>query len=124
MYCMCSNYKVDLLILSTLIYSFTWLFQYCYYSIYSINSTKLRVQFYIIHPFLPPVSFPFPHPVPCYCLLLHVVAQSLKPVKRLATCKRAQQLLTMLGQQCWEFWELLRPLVRSFIRLRQGVPNR
>ena len=42
MYCMCSNYKVDLLILSTLIYSFTWLFQYCYYSIYSINSTKVK----------------------------------------------------------------------------------
>ena len=66
MYCMCSNYKVDLLILSTLIYSFTWLFQYCYYSIYSINSTKLRVQFYIIHPFFH--RFPFR-----FHTLLHVL---------------------------------------------------
>ena len=34
--------------------------------------------------------------------LLHVVAQKLKPVKLLATCKRTQQLPTLLGQQCWE----------------------
>ena len=31
--------------------------------------------------------------------LLHVVARSLKPGKRLATCKRTQQLPTLLGQQ-------------------------
>ena len=31
-------------------------------------------------------------------MLLEVVAQSLKPVKRLSTCKRTQQLST-----CWEF---------------------
>ena len=54
---------------------------------------------------------------PC-CVLLGVVAQSLKPVKLLATCKRTQQLPTMLrpfargfklrangrnnSQHCWE----------------------
>ena len=44
----------------------------------------------------------FAHPVACCCVLLGVVAaQSLKPVKLLATWKRTQQL-----QQCWE---LLRP---------------
>ena len=37
---------------------------------------------------------PFAHP-PC-CMLLEVVAQSLKPVKRLSTCKRTEQLPT-----CW-----------------------
>ena len=37
---------------------------------------------------------PFVHP-PC-CMLLEVVAQRLKPVKRLSTCKRMQQLPT-----CW-----------------------
>ena len=42
-----------------------------------------------------------------YCMLLRVVAQ---PVKRLATCKRTQQLPTWLGQQCWE---LLRPFART-----------
>ena len=35
---------------------------------------KLRVQFYNINPFLPPVSFPFPLPVACFilccCMLL------------------------------------------------------
>ena len=31
-------------------------------------------------------------PVACCCVLLGVVAQSLKPVKRLATCKRTRQL--------------------------------
>ena len=40
---------------------------------------------------------PFAHPVACCCVLLGVVAQSLKQVKRLATCKRAQQLPTLLG---------------------------
>ena len=28
----------------------------------------------------------FAHPVACFCVLLRNVAQSLKPVKRLATC--------------------------------------
>ena len=45
-----------------------------------------------------------------YCMLLRVVAQCLIPVKRLATCKRTQQLPTWLGQQCWE---LLRPFART-----------
>ena len=42
---------------------------------------------------------PFAHPVACYCVLLEVVAQRLKPVKLLATCmyKWTQQLPTMLG---------------------------
>ena len=35
---------------------------------------------------------PFVHPVPCCCALLGVVAQSLKPVKLLATSKRTQQV--------------------------------
>ena len=43
--------------------------------------------------------------------LLHVVAQSLKPVKLLATRKRTQQLPILLGRQCWE---LLCPFVRRF----------
>ena len=46
---------------------------------------------------------PFVHPVACCYILLRVVAQSLKPVKLLATYKRTQQLPTMLGvvgQQC------------------------
>ena len=41
---------------------------------------------------------PFVHPVACRWMLLRVVAQSLKPVKLLATYKRTQQLpMTMLG---------------------------
>ena len=36
---------------------------------------------------------PFAHPVACCWMLLRVVAQSLKPVKRLALCKRTQH--------CW-----------------------
>ena len=48
--------------------------------------------------------------VGCYFMLrphtlLHVVPQCLKPVKRLSTCKRTQQLPTQLGQQ---YWQLLR----------------
>ena len=54
---------------------------------------------------------PFAHPVACCCGLLGVVAQSLKPVKLLATRKRTQQLPILLGQQCWE---LLCPFVRRF----------
>ena len=53
---------------------------------------------------------PFAHPVACCCVLLGVIAQSLKPVKRLATCKRAQKLPTLSGQQCRE---LLGPFARS-----------
>ena len=60
---------------------------------------------------------PFAHPVACCCVLLGVVAQSLKPVKRLATCKRTQQLTTLLGQQCWE---LLRPFTPGF---KQQIPQ-
>ena len=46
---------------------------------------------------------PFAHPVSCHCLLLGVVAQSLKPAKLLGMCKRTQELPTMLGvvsQKC------------------------
>ena len=35
---------------------------------------------------------PFAHPVACCWVLLGVVAQGLKPIKLLATCKRTQQL--------------------------------
>ena len=42
------------------------------------------------------------HPFAC-CMLLRVVMQSLKPVKILAPCKRAQHC-----------WELLRPFARSW----------
>ena len=56
---------------------------------------------------------PFAHAsvcTPC-CMLLGVAAQSFKPVKRLATCKRTQQLPALLGQQ---WWELLSPFAVSF----------
>ena len=53
---------------------------------------------------------PFAHPDACCCVLLGVVAQSLNPVKRLATCKRTQQLPTLPGQQCLV---LLRPFALS-----------
>ena len=36
-------------------------------------------------------------PVACCCVLLGVVAQSLKPIRLLATCKRTQQLPTLLA---------------------------
>ena len=42
---------------------------------------------------------PFTQPVACCWALLGVVARSLKPGKRLATCKQTQQLPTLLGQQ-------------------------
>ena len=42
---------------------------------------------------------PFTQPVACCCALLGVVARSLKPGNRLATCKQTQQLPTLLGQQ-------------------------
>ena len=44
---------------------------------------------------------PFAHPAACCYVLFGVVVQSLKPVKRLTTCKRCK---------CWE---LLRPFARS-----------
>ena len=47
---------------------------------------------------------------PC-CMLLGVVAQSLKLVKLLATSKRTQHLPEVWGQQCWE---LSHPFARSF----------
>ena len=61
---------------------------------------------------------PFAHLVACCCVLLGVVAQSLKPVKRLAPYKWTYQLPTLLGQQCWE---LLRSFVRSLTRSPEGV---
>ena len=51
---------------------------------------------------------PFAHPVACCCVLLGVVAQSLKPVKLLG--------LGLVGQQCWE---LLRPFARSLLKKGQ-----
>ena len=47
---------------------------------------------------------PFAHPVACWW---EFIAQSLKPVKLLATCKRTQQLPTLMGvvrQQCCVRW--------------------
>ena len=61
---------------------------------------------------------PFAHLVACCCVLLGVVAQSLKPVKRLAPYKWTYQLPTLLGQQCWE---LLRSFARSLTRSPEGV---
>ena len=58
-------------------------------------TTPNFVRFYMLRLFV--------HPVACCWMLLRVVAQSLKPVKLLATYKRTQQLPTMLGvvgQQC------------------------
>ena len=50
---------------------------------------------------------PCAHPVACCCVLLGVVAQSLKhPVKLLAPCKGTQ-----------DCWELLRPLSRTIVAL-------
>ena len=43
-------------------------------------------------------SFAHSAAVACDSVLLRVVAQSLKPVKLLATCKRTQQLPTLLAQ--------------------------
>ena len=57
---------------------------------------------------------PFAHPVACCCVLLGVVAQSLKPFKLLSTWKWTQQLPTMLGvvgQPC-----CVRVFVRGFIQ--------
>ena len=42
---------------------------------------------------------PFAHPVAWCCVLLESVAQSLRPVKLLTTCKRTQQLPTLLGRR-------------------------
>ena len=50
----------------------------------------------------------FAHPVACCYLLSGVVAQILKPGKLLATCKRTQQIPTMLDQHCWELFGLVR----------------
>ena len=58
----------------------------------------------------PALLRPFAHPAACCCVLLRVVEQSLKPVKLLATCKRTQQLPSLLGQP---YWELLRPFAQS-----------
>ena len=60
----------------------------------------------------------FANPVACGCVLLGVVAQSLKRVKLLAAFKQTQQIPTLLGQQCWE---LLSPFVRSFIFKSQSL---
>ena len=50
---------------------------------------------------------PFAHPVACCCVLLGVVAQSLKPpVKLLTPCKGTQHC-----------WELLRPFSRTIVAL-------
>ena len=54
---------------------------------------------------------------PC-CMLFNVVAQSLKPVKRLAPCKRRLHCwpTTYNSQHCWES---LRPFARSLMAYRE-----
>ena len=47
----------------------------------------------------------FVRPVACCCVLLGVVAQSLKPVKLLDTSKRTQQLPTMLRPFARDFYD-------------------
>ena len=75
-------------------------------SIYNIKAackwTRHRWIFHVVS---------FAHAVVCRCVLLGVVVQSLKPVKRLARSKWTQQLPELLGQQCWE---LLCLFARSF----------
>ena len=60
---------------------------------------------------------PFAHPVAFGCVLLGIVAQSLKPVKLLATCKRTQQILKLLGvvrqQSCIRLHGALRSLINE-----------
>ena len=51
------------------------------------------------------------------CCTCFVVVQSLKPVKLLAPCKRAQHCLAKKSQHCWE---LLRPFARSWKEKRKG----
>ena len=55
---------------------------------------------------------PLAHPAACCCVLLGVVAQSLKPIKLLATCKQTQQLPTSwannVGSCCVRFHVLLK----------------
>ena len=63
---------------------------------------------------------PFVHPVACCWMLLRVVAQSLKPVKLLASYRRTPQLpTTMLGvvcqQCCIRLHTALRPTVSPIL---------
>ena len=60
-----------------------------------------------------PSPLRFAHPVACCCELLGVVAQNLKPVKLLATCKRTQQLPAML-----------RPFARSLTEILEHAQPR
>ena len=60
-----------------------------------------------------PSPLRFAHPVACCCELLEVVAQNLKPVKLLATCKRTQQLPAML-----------RPFARSLTEILEHAQPR
>ena len=63
------------------------------YSSVHVNGRKV-VGYYMLRPFA--------HSVACFCVSLAVVAQTLKPVKLLATRKRTHQLPTILivfGQQ-------------------------
>ena len=55
---------------------------------------------------------PFAHPIACFSVLLGVVVQSLKPVKRLTTSKRTQQLPTLLGQNVTNYCVRLHTLLR------------
>ena len=65
---------------------------------------------------------PFTQPVACCCALLGVVARSLKPGKRLATCKQTQQLPTLLGQQVGSCCVRFQVALHFFsLHLAQGI---
>ena len=89
---------------------------YIYFSSPFRLSPSLSIFFllYALFFFSRPSPLRFAHPVACCCELLGVVAQNLKPVKLLATCKRTQQLPAML-----------RPFARSLTEiLEQAQPRR
>ena len=89
------------------------------YIFFSLPLPSLTLPLYLFSTlrsffFSRPSPLRFVHPVACCCELLGVVAQNLKPVKLLATCKRTQQLPAML-----------RPFARSLIEiLEQAQPRR
>ena len=78
-------------------------------------SPSLSIFFllYALFFFSRPSPLRFAHPVACCCELLGVVAQNLKPVKLLATCKRTQQLPAML-----------RPFARSLTEILEHAQPR
>ena len=69
---------------------------------------------------------PFPHPVACCCVLLRVVAQSLKPVKLLSQRLPTFLLLRDLrrvAQQCWIRCTDLRTLLGPHTHITPGLES-